>query len=66
MLRFDCSYPATPTDSSNMDVYAGDSTTDLRQVTLYHQTDEYDNHWQPNEARWDSFLWKVVEYEELS
>lgn len=61
MLRYDESYPAQQQDSLGLD---SGFNRKRRQVTLYHTTTD-SRLWTPNAERWQSFMWKVVDAEEM-
>ena len=55
MLRYDCCYPLTSSDSLEMEPGRGKR----RKVVL---TREADRLWTPTVGRWSSFLWKVTDH----
>lgn len=61
MLRYDESFPHAQEDSLGLD---SQLNRKRRQVTLIHTTIGASN-WHPCEDRWESFLWKVTNAEEM-
>lgn len=72
MLRHDQSRPATAEDQRQIDIISGDATVGidavrcLRRIALIMEGGDHINgtqegRWAPNQKRWRSFGWEVVE-----
>lgn len=56
MLRYDACHPVHESESRQLGEYDR-----RRRVLLQHRTSKDNTSWRPNDARWQSFGWRVVE-----